>query len=81
MSDSPLPRNDDAVTRRYQSLLVVTEVISSYSTILNLFKELRERLRAVVDFDAVAVVLHDYARNCMRLQLRSFQIEPQNGSS
>ena len=59
MSASPLPRNDDAVTRRYQSLLVVTEVISSYSTISDLFKELPERLRAVVDFDAVAVVLHD----------------------
>ena len=72
MSASPLPRNDDAVTRRYQNLLAV-KVIFSYSSISEFFKAPPVQLRPVLDFDEVDVVLADHARNCMCLQLRSFR--------
>jgi len=63
VSTRPLPTNYDAVNQRYQSLLAVTESISSHTNLSDLFKELPGKLRPVVEFDAVAVVLHDDAND------------------
>ena len=60
MSASPLPRKDDAVTRRYQNLLAV-KVIFSYSRISEFFKEPSGQLHPVLAFDEFDVVLPDYA--------------------
>ncbi len=69
MSPHPLPSDGDAVSRRYQSLLAVTESISAHTNISELFKELPGQLRPVVNFDAVAVVLAEPEHNRMRLQV------------
>jgi formate hydrogenlyase transcriptional activator len=63
------PSNDDAASRRYRSLLEVTESISSHTDISELFKELPAHLRPVVNFDAVAVALHDDEHDIMRLHV------------
>src|SRR5919199_6159339 len=69
MSKGPPPRAADEAGRRYQSLLAITEAISSHQDISELFRDLPGQLRRAVDFDAVAVVLHDPARDVMRLHL------------
>lgn len=69
LSVSPLPEHDDAARRRYQSLLDVTESISSHTNISELFKELPRKLQPVWDFDAVAVALHDAEHALMRLHV------------
>jgi formate hydrogenlyase transcriptional activator len=68
VSARPLPINDDA-NRRYRGLLAITEAISSHANISELFKELPAQLRTIVDFDAVAVVLHDEVKNMLRLHI------------
>src|SRR5919202_381419 len=69
MSKEPPPPAADEAGRRYQSLLAITEAISSHQDISELFRDLPGQLRRAVDFDAVAVVLHDPARDVMRLHL------------
>src|SRR5262249_49274848 len=55
-----------ASCRRYRTLLAVPEAILSHRDLHALFHDLAERLRRVVQFDNLILVLHDNANNTMR---------------
>ncbi|HEV2178021.1 MAG TPA: sigma 54-interacting transcriptional regulator, partial [Terriglobia bacterium] len=52
-----------------QALLEVSESIASHRDLEGLFHDLAERLHRVVNFDFLALVLHDEAKNVMRLHI------------
>ncbi|PYU97458.1 MAG: hypothetical protein DMG26_21345 [Acidobacteria bacterium] len=54
---------------RCRTLLDVSEAIASHRELEALFHELAERLPGVVNFDLLTLVLHEPARNVMRLHL------------
>ena len=54
---------------QHQALLEVAEAISQHRDLGELFHELAERLHRVVDFDYLNLILHDPARNVMRLHI------------
>jgi formate hydrogenlyase transcriptional activator len=53
----------------YRALLAVSEAIASHRDLPALFHELAGRLRHVVRFDYLALVLHEAATNTMRLHV------------
>jgi formate hydrogenlyase transcriptional activator len=55
--------------RQLEALLEVTEAIAQQRDLPALFHDLSERLHSVVDFDFIALTLHDPARNVMRLHI------------
>ncbi|MGB2590705.1 MAG: sigma 54-interacting transcriptional regulator [Candidatus Acidiferrum sp.] len=55
--------------RQLEALLEVAEAISQHRDLAALFHDLAERLHSVVDFDFLTLVLHDPARNVMRLHI------------
>src|ERR1700731_3942073 len=55
--------------RQLEALLQVSEAIAQQRDLPALFHELSERLHSVVDFDFLALVLHDPKRNVMRLHV------------
>ena len=54
---------------QYQGLLEVSEAIVSHRDLSELFQVLATRLRAIVDFDYLNVMLHDAERDVMRMRL------------
>ncbi len=58
-----------ASSDRYRTLLGVSEVIVSHRDMSALFEELAGRLRQVVPFDYLSLVLHEAASNTMRLHV------------
>jgi formate hydrogenlyase transcriptional activator len=54
---------------RYRALLAVAEAIVAHRDLRALFHELAARLRQVVRFDFLALVLHEAATNTMRLHV------------
>ena len=63
-----ISNSDDAVSRkRYETLLEVMGAIESHPEISGLFRDLLQRLGEVVPVDLVNLVLHDPARDVMRL--------------
>jgi formate hydrogenlyase transcriptional activator len=66
--DGPLCVLADA-PRQFQALLEVSQSIASHRDLTALFRDLVERLPRVVSFDSLWLVLHDPARNRMRLHL------------
>src|SRR5258707_6826963 len=54
---------------QHQALLEVAEAISQPRDLGELFHELAERLHRVVQFDYLNLILHDAARNVMRLHI------------
>lgn len=58
-----------ASSDRYRTLLGVSEVIVSHRDMSALFEELAGRLRQVVPFDYLALVLYEAASNTMRLHV------------
>ena len=54
---------------QHQALLEVAEAISQHRDLGELFHELAERLHRVVDFEYLNLILHDPARNVMRLHI------------
>jgi formate hydrogenlyase transcriptional activator len=54
---------------QYRALLAVSEAIVSHRELPALFGELADRLRQVVRFDYVVLVLHEEATNTMRLHV------------
>src|SRR5437899_3569826 len=52
--------------QQYRALLAVTEAIASHRELQSLFHDLAGRLRQVVRFDYLILVLHDAANNTMR---------------
>jgi len=53
----------------YQALLEVAESIAAHRDLTGLFHDLAQRLHRVVEFDFLSLVLHDPARNVMRLHI------------
>ena len=56
-------------TPTYQALLEVSESITRYSDLAELFHDLAQRLRAVAAFDFITVLLYDEAGKLMRLHI------------
>ena len=55
--------------RQFEALLEVSEAIAQQRDLKGLFHELSERLHAVLQFDFLALVLHDASSNSMRLHI------------
>jgi formate hydrogenlyase transcriptional activator len=55
-----------ACSQRYRTLLAVSEAVVSHRDLHALFHDLADRLRQVVAFDYLILVLHDAANNTMR---------------
>ncbi len=55
--------------RQLEALLEVSEAIAQQRELPALFHDLAARLHAVIDFDFLTLVLHDPARNVMRLHI------------
>ena len=66
--DGPLCVLADA-PRQYQALLEVSQSVASHRDLSALFRNLVLRLPRVVSFDSLWLVLHDSARNRMRLHV------------
>lgn len=66
-STLPPPPSLEHSERQFEALLAVSETISQQHELKALFHDLAERLHTVLAFDFLAVVLHDAARNTMRL--------------
>ena len=54
---------------QYRTLLEVAEAIAAHRYLNELFQDLAQRLPQIVPFDFINLVLHDAARNVMRLHL------------
>ncbi len=54
---------------QHRALLEVAEAISQHRDLGELFHELAERLHRVVEFEYLNLILHDPARNVMRLHI------------
>src|SRR5262245_43611358 len=54
---------------QYRALLDVAEVIAAHRDLGALFQDLARRLPRIVPFDYINLVLHEPARNVMRLHL------------
>jgi formate hydrogenlyase transcriptional activator len=64
------PKEQVALSReQYRALLEVAEAIAEHRDLGELFQDLAERLPRFVPFDYINLVLHDPARNIMRLHL------------
>src|SRR5688500_4989917 len=64
------PREQTLFSReQYRTLLAVAEAIAEHRDLGELFGDLAERLPHIVPFDYINLVLHDPARNVMRLHL------------
>ncbi|HEY7309051.1 MAG TPA: sigma 54-interacting transcriptional regulator [Gemmataceae bacterium] len=55
--------------RRYEALLEALESLARHDDLTNLFHELAQRLRKVVEFDFISVMLHDPVEDVMRLHI------------
>src|ERR1700752_4543650 len=60
--------------RQLEALLEVSEAIAQQRDLRALFHDLAVRLHSVVDFDFLTLVLHDPARNVMRLHILETRI-------
>src|SRR2546422_628057 len=59
----------DSALGRYRALLEVSEAIAAHRDLPALFHELAQRLPGIVRFDFLSLVLHEPARNVMRLHI------------
>ncbi len=59
----------DPLEERWLALLEVSESIALHRDLPALFHDLSERLHRIVSFDFLSLVLHDPARNTMRLHI------------
>jgi formate hydrogenlyase transcriptional activator len=60
--------------RQLEALLEVSEAIAQQRDLPALFHDLAARLHCVIEFDYLSLVLHDPARNVMRLHILETQI-------
>src|SRR5918994_5043418 len=58
----------DAIRSQYDTLLEVTESIASHRDLSDLFRDLAQVLRNILQFDHLSVRMHDPQRNVMRKQ-------------
>src|SRR5208283_81277 len=62
-------RENKPPASQHQALLEVTESIATHRDLPALFHDLIERLPRLVNFDSLWLVLHDPARNVMRVHI------------
>jgi len=67
--DAPTASGLEHSARQFEALLEVSEAIAQHHDLNSLFHELSERLHAVLQFDFLALVLHNPATNTMRLHI------------
>src|SRR5579859_1995631 len=67
--ETAAPAPSEHSRRQLEALLEVAEAIAQHRDLGALFHELAERLHCVVDFDFLALMLHDPARSVMRLHI------------
>src|SRR5882724_1403162 len=60
--------------RQLEALLEVSEAIAQQRDLPALFHDLAERLHSVIEFDFLTLILHDPARNVMRLHVLETRI-------
>lgn len=65
----PIASGLEHAGRQFEALLEVSEAIAQQRDLTGLFHELSERLHAVLQFDFLALVLHNSAANTMRLHI------------
>jgi len=66
------PRNSSSIEhseRQFEALLEVSETIAQQRDLKALFHDLSQQLHAVLQFDFLALVLHDASNNTMRLHI------------
>src|SRR5579884_1950086 len=68
MSQKPQELDPPRV-QRYEALLEALESLTRHDDLTKLFHELAQRLRKVVEFDFISVMLHDPDENVMRLHI------------
>jgi formate hydrogenlyase transcriptional activator len=61
--------NADLTRKRYLTLLEISKVIASHRDLTGLFHDLADRLHHLFDFHNLRVMVHDRARNVMRMQI------------
>jgi formate hydrogenlyase transcriptional activator len=61
--------NAIATSDRYRALLAVSEAIVAHRDLSALFHELAGRIRHLVRFDGLSLVLHEAASNTMRIHV------------
>src|SRR5882762_9284005 len=69
---SPVP---DHSRRQLEALLDVSKIIAQHRDLKTLFHELAVRLRSVVESDFFALILHDPAKNVMRLHVLETEVQ------
>src|SRR6516225_8471881 len=69
MGDLERNGQEHPACQRFRALLAVAEAIVSHRDLATLFPELADRLRLVVRFDYLALVLHEAASNTLRLHV------------
>ena len=68
--DESLPtQTAEADTAQYCTLLKVSEAIAAHRDLQSLFRDLAQRLPAVAPFDFIGLVLHDPAKNLMKVHV------------
>jgi formate hydrogenlyase transcriptional activator len=77
-SESTESQSPGSRSLAYQSLLDVSQAILQHRDLAALFRDLSERLRAIVPFDFLNLVLYDAASNTMRLHIleSTTEVEP-----
>ncbi len=60
---------DHTLSGRYRALLEVSSAIVAHRTLEELFTDLAHRLRPIIDFNYLSVLLYDSARNVMRVHI------------
>ena len=65
-----------ATPEQYCALLEVSEAIAAHRDLSALFQDLARRLHRVVNFDFLALILHEPARGIMRLHILESSITP-----
>jgi formate hydrogenlyase transcriptional activator len=68
MTDDLQIRQTLTMIEKYRRLLAFSETIAAQRDLSSLFNDLDERLRSVVEFDAVVTVLYDPAHDLARVQ-------------
>jgi formate hydrogenlyase transcriptional activator len=72
--ETPATAPLELTRRQLQALLEVSEAIAQQRDLTSLFHDLSERLRSVVDFDFLTLILHDPVRNVMRLHILETEV-------
>jgi formate hydrogenlyase transcriptional activator len=68
LADGAAP-SPDARPQQYRMLLELSKAIAAHRSLSDLFHDLATRLHGLFDFHYLGLLLHDPARDCMRLHL------------